>query len=228
MTSLVSLAIGVGCMLILYAGRHYAFGLANLVLASVALMWLVLSSEAPIVATLTRAVGRDPTFTARTWFWPVLLAEGMKQPVLGVGFGGYFNTPGNWLQETYGYVVGHNGLLDVFLETGLAGVLLTIAFHVALHRRLCYQLKTAFDSRVFGLCFLTVSWIANFSESLFLKNTSLIWTITILLAVVLLDPDRERLNHSQVDTKSKTRWASCDTSGEVPVPNQSPSAGIEQ
>jgi O-antigen ligase len=175
-------------MLFLFRMKNRAKRVATLLICAAAFIWVLLIVGGSFVQDVTQAVGRDPSFTGRTELWRMLLKIGARHPFLGAGYGGYFGTPGNEFQEVYGYVVGHNGLLDVFVELGAAGLILVLAFHLRFYRQFRWGLNSFFDWGVFGLCFLIMSWLLNFSESLFLKSTSYIWSISVLLSVVFSVP----------------------------------------
>ena len=78
------------------------------------------------------AIGKDMTFTGRTDLWDKLIYFGFKQnPFLGSGYGAFFGgSKTSWLLE---YVWGsaasaHCGYLQLFLETGIIGLLLFLGF----------------------------------------------------------------------------------------------------
>ena len=118
---------------------------------------------------LTQIVGRDSSFTGRTEFWQMLLGIGARHPFLGTGFGGYFGTPGNEFEKLYHANEGHNGLVDIFVELGMLGVILIIAFHLRFYKKFRGELINVLDWGVLGICLLVISWLTNFSESLFLN-----------------------------------------------------------
>jgi exopolysaccharide production protein ExoQ len=187
-TSIFCLVIGIASMLVLYKSIIHIKHVANLLFLGVAIIWVVLISGGSLIEGATRLVDRDPSFTGRTDMWKMLLDTGSRHPILGTGFGGYFGTPGNEFLEEHGYVVGHNGLLDIYVELGIVGVMLIVAFTLDLYTRFRRELAYRLDWGIFGICFLLISVLANFSESLFLNSTSYIWSFMILLSVVFSLP----------------------------------------
>lgn len=187
-TSILALIVTIVSIIFLYGMKNKARRVATLLICGVAFIWAFLILGGSNVREVTQALGRDSSFTGRIDLWRMLLGIGARHPILGAGFGGYFGTPGNEFQQVYGYVVGHNGLLDVYVELGIVGVMLVVAFHRGFYKRFCRELNSAFDWGVFGICLLVLSWLMNFAESLFFKSSSYIWTITVLLSIVFSRP----------------------------------------
>ncbi|MBE3142728.1 MAG: O-antigen ligase family protein [Planctomycetes bacterium] len=187
-TSILTLIVGIVSLLLMFRKKIGAKRMASLLICATAFTWVLFSFGGSIVEKATKALGRDPTFTGRTELWQILLEEGARHPLLGAGFGGYFGTPGNYYQEVTGTVSGHNGLLSVYVQLGIAGIILVVAFHLGFFRRFLRELDSAFSWGVFGICFLVLSLLENISESIFLYSTSYIWSITVLLSIVFSLP----------------------------------------
>jgi exopolysaccharide production protein ExoQ len=76
--------------------------------------------------------GRNPTLSGRTLIWSVLVESILKRPLLGYGYyafwlglkgeSGRVLYAANW---TFGYA--HNGILEIFLQLGLVGVVVFFA-----------------------------------------------------------------------------------------------------
>lgn len=79
----------------------------------------------------------DPTLTRRTDLWRHLLYSIYERPLLGSGWGAFWGTgeavnpihapPKTWFLDAAMINTAHNGYLDVVLQTGLVGLVLTIA-----------------------------------------------------------------------------------------------------
>ncbi|MBO4227684.1 O-antigen ligase [Bradyrhizobium neotropicale] len=72
---------------------------------------------------LVAVVGRDTTFTGRTYIWPVVLDAVWEKPLLG--FGSYAATADLIRPLLVGWIGSadaHNGYLDVLLGTGIVGL----------------------------------------------------------------------------------------------------------
>jgi exopolysaccharide production protein ExoQ len=79
---------------------------------------------------LMYSIGKDPTLTGRTTIWSSLVASVMKRPMLGYGYtafwGGMQGESANTaiLMHWPGMGYAENGVLELWLELGLAGVVL--------------------------------------------------------------------------------------------------------
>jgi exopolysaccharide production protein ExoQ len=77
------------------------------------------------VGELAGAVGRDTTLTGRTEIWPVAVDAVRAEPVLGYGYGAFWDSAAAEaarLEIGFAAAHAHNGVLDVALETGALGL----------------------------------------------------------------------------------------------------------
>jgi O-antigen ligase len=82
-------------------------------------------------ALLLPAVGKDPTLSERTVIWAAVWTTIAKQPVLGYGYGAFWTGlqgPSLNIVLISGWALAQaqNGFLDVWLQVGIAGVLLIL------------------------------------------------------------------------------------------------------
>ena len=96
-------------------------------------------------------MGRDPTFTGRTYIWDATLAEFSKSPLLGFGF--IDSTGYQLLTGIRGGTQAHSLLLTIM---GLAGVLGTILFFITIYFSFkgCKQLGTLSPSYIYASAFV--------------------------------------------------------------------------
>jgi exopolysaccharide production protein ExoQ len=137
------------------------------------LIWLF-STE--IVALL----GRDLTFTGRLPLWQALWSIAWKQSLLGYGFGAFWLESGRMIeldialmrQRFWWALHAHNGYLDIWLEIGLIGLVLTcILLIVALWRSLqMIQRKQAGSYLYFVCLFIIFLLLHNLSEAMLLEG----------------------------------------------------------
>jgi O-antigen ligase len=104
--------------------------------------WLGLLSVGMVVffmvneSTLLELLGKDPTLTGRTLFWPYVIDNIFNRPFLGWGYFGFW-TPFNPIalqiaeaikgdDNWYVWIIpnAHNGLLEALLEVGFVGTFL--------------------------------------------------------------------------------------------------------
>lgn len=187
-TSIAVLMGSIVSMLFLFRLKNAARKGATLLMCGVVLTWMSLLFGESVGLAITPMLGRDQSFTGRTQMWDMCLKAAAEHPFWGAGYGGYFGTPGNEFFEEHGVVQGHNGLLDVYVELGIVGIILVVGFHLSLYSRFRRQFGRNFDWAVFAICLLVMSLLTNFSESVFLNSQGYIWNITILLSVVLSLP----------------------------------------
>lgn len=197
-TSVSVLLVGTLFLLILYQMERTAKSISFLIIFVIFLVWILLTFYEPLVSVVTEILGRDETFTGRTDMWRMTLEAAARNPILGTGFGSYWGTTGNKIAEAFGgTVTGHNGLLDVYVETGIIGIILLLGFHLGFYGRFRKEINRNFDWAVFGICFLVIGLLCNYTESLFLRSSSYYWNITIFLSIIFsgkyLNKDRNDL-----------------------------------
>jgi exopolysaccharide production protein ExoQ len=105
-------------------------------------LWLVLLCFGTVIfflvneAMLFELLGKDPTLTGRTTFWPYVIDNIFNRPFLGWGYFGFW-TPFNPIalqiaeaikgdDNWYVWIIpnAHNGLLEILLEIGFVGTFL--------------------------------------------------------------------------------------------------------
>jgi O-antigen ligase len=181
-TSIATLVLVTSFLFVLYKNESRAGGVARLVVWGMVFGWVAMISMESFVEITTSLLGREATLTGRTELWTMALEDAWQKPILGTGFGGYFNT-GNEFTRTFGNT-GHNGLLDVFVETGIVGILLLVVFLWSFYKKARAELDENFVSGVFAIGILVISILTNYTESIFLKSSSYIWNVTVFLSVI--------------------------------------------
>lgn len=195
-TSKTSLVVSAMLFLILFFYRYFRFTgkttviFIDLVILVVgAVMTLVLSNWTELLT----AIGRDPTLTGRTPMWGVALSRLMERPLLGFGRGAFW-APGSPYALEAGKAVasgfvpphGHNGFVDLALDTGLIGILLfAISFVIAYFRALKLAYATLAPEKMWYLAFLMFFFMNNMTESFMLFRTNIYWTLYITSALSL-------------------------------------------
>ena len=181
-TSFAVSAIVVTAIIAVYRFRPAAKRLAMALCVGAVLGWLGMLSAQSFLAEAATLLGRDETLTGRTDIWALALSDARAHPILGSGFGGYFGTS-NTFTTTYGNT-GHNGVLDVYVETGIVGVAMLLAFLCAAFSSIRLALVEQFDLGAIALATLLANILSNFTESLFLKSSSYAWGMLVLLSVL--------------------------------------------
>jgi exopolysaccharide production protein ExoQ len=106
------------------------------------ILWIVIDN----FAMLTRLMGKDPTMSGRTQIWSAILDSGLKQPLLGFGYGAFWRGQNGeslniFLQTGFALWQGHNAFLDIWLDLGLVGLSLFLLTLVKACRDGFYCLK---------------------------------------------------------------------------------------
>lgn len=139
-------------------------------------------SQGSSVADLVSLVGRDETLTGRTDIWAELVPIVERNPVLGCGFGGF------WTSRTTAEAIvneAHNGYLEVLLQLGFIGLLITSMFLLSFGRSTARALAYDYDWASLCICFLLMAAVHNISETSFDSFTSHLMAMVLFLAVTL-------------------------------------------
>jgi exopolysaccharide production protein ExoQ len=180
-TLVLCLGLLLGLMLPRRSLAAKTYGMVAVFIIALAVV-LACVSITGVIPSLGKGVfGRDSTFTGRTGIWEELRTHAWQNPILGMGYHGFWGQrhPDSPLLSLINE--GHNGYLDVFLATGFVGLallFLVIASYVWKASREC---TGHFDWAVFKLVFLLMVIIHNFTESSFLRSSAHLWVLFIFL-----------------------------------------------
>jgi len=190
-TAIGFLIVGTASLLFLYRMKIYVRQMATFLILMVALGLLFLFFADSLVPIATDIFHRDATFTGRTDIWRLVLEVASRNPMLGVGYGGYWGLQDGMIYSTVGVREAHNGYLEVYLDAGMVGLALFFAFLLAHYLKALRKLNDAHDWGLFGICFLMMTLMHNFSESNFLRTSSYFWNSTVFLTVVFSARNRQ-------------------------------------
>jgi O-antigen ligase len=142
-----------------------------------------------IIGIATSILKRDVTLTGRSEIWRTLLDFASHNPVLGVGYGGFW-VPGDRELEalfTPQFILSqaHNGYIAIYVELGIVGIVLLSAFLLAYCGRIQREINHAFDWSVYGICLLPMSLLWNTSEVNYLQSPNYLWSTMVFLTIVL-------------------------------------------
>jgi exopolysaccharide production protein ExoQ len=165
-----------------------ALAFLSLALAAGGLIWFVMLNASNLLALL----GKNSTLTGRTVIWAAVLTSIVKHPVLGFGYSAFwigFKGEAVNLAVATGYAgLGNaeNGVLQLWLEVGLVGVVLLCLMLL----RTCKNAATCFRSNSPGyviwyiaLLFLTLLGLVDGDK--FMVPHEIEWTMYILADVGL-------------------------------------------
>jgi O-antigen ligase len=203
-TAIGILIAGIASLLFLYRMKNYSRHMATFIVIMVALGLLSLSISESLVKTVTSVFERNESFTGRTDIWRAVRAVASRNPLLGVGYGGYWGLQDEEIYSIVGVRQAHSGYLEVYLDSGLVGITLFFAFLLAHYLKTIRILNEAHDWGLFGICFLMIALIHGFTESNFLGPSSYLWNYIIFLTVVF--SSRSEHNNFGTLNKKEERW----------------------
>jgi len=186
-TSIVALFVGVGLLAALFWMRKKAIQPSPWVLGAAAAMVIAYGTLTPLLggATLGHmagAMGRDDTLTGRTDIWAAVMPTVLSNPLIGVGFGGYWTSA---TIDAVGENECHNGFLEVLLELGLIGLVLISAYVISCSRKATALLQQDFDWGCLWTCYIFMSLVHNVGESSVSTFCSQLTAIVLLLSGAL-------------------------------------------
>jgi O-antigen ligase len=182
------LIIGVASLLLLYRMKSKARQISTFLVFMVAGGLLCLTFADSLAPIVTSFFHRDASFTGRSDIWRMVIDVASRNPLLGVGYGGYWGLQDGEIFSTLLVREAHSGYLDVYLEVGIVGIVLLLAFLLSYHYRALRELNHAFDWGLFGICLLMMTLIHNFTESNFLRTSSYFWNVTVFVTIILSEP----------------------------------------
>jgi O-antigen ligase len=136
---------------------------------------------ASYLSSLTPALGREETFTGRTWIWEAVIPEFKRMPWLGHGFQSFWTTERRAM--VFGMPYAHNGYLDILLELGVVGLALYTAWVLSSVAKLRRMLAQDLDWASLALSFWIVVALYNYTESML---NSLAWQTTAVMTIITL------------------------------------------
>lgn len=203
MTSVSVAALAVGIFLHLQSLRSRPAAVRSFVrlvsLAIAGLVALIITHSLltfdvdSLFGTIITKFGRDITLTDRTYIWDDVYKAASGNPLLGVGFGGFWigreaNIPWN---ESMTWTLGqaHDGYIDTYLQVGLIGVGLLLMVLITTLPRLVATLASDYDFACFRITMLLTIIFVNITETTFLRGDHHMWFITMLVLWILPPPE---------------------------------------
>jgi O-antigen ligase len=139
------------------------------------------------LGVVIRTLGRDMTLSGRTNIWSEMLTIASKNPLLGVGFGGFWigrlaNIPWSTTM-TWALGQGHNGYLDTYLQIGWIGIFLLTAVILTACPKIIRSFAVNFEYGCFRMTFFVVILFVNIMETTFLRGDHALWFLFLLAAL---------------------------------------------
>lgn len=189
-SSWVVCAVLLGCLPLVATLRRPGAAPALLMLFGVVVpvmgAWL-LANPGPALT----ALGRDATLTGRTNLWPLVWRQILQRPWLGYGYSAFWRGlegPSGEIAKTVGeiFATAHQGVLNLWLDLGLAGVLLFgWTFLLNLRRSYATLGRQAGIDGAFPFIFMIFIVVSNLTESNILAQNSLTWVLYVTISIQL-------------------------------------------
>lgn len=133
---------------------------------------------------ITLAFDRDPTLTNRTVIWTFALQHIEMRPLLGYGYGIFWETLGQPLKALHA-VNAHNGYLNTLLDFGLAGFVLLLFLLVhTLWRAMGDVFRSGTWLASWPLAIVLATIFSNFTEVTLLGGYSLQWCLFVAVTTI--------------------------------------------
>jgi len=194
-TSLLALLVGVAVVGTLWLFRRGPItAVVTAFFAGTAAIWggFIAAFNPGIVLT---ALGKDPTLTGRTDIWAAVLRQSAASPMLGFGFGAFWekeSIPAQFIRKQTKWLVptAHNGWLDLLVQVGWIGVAL---FAVVLTVTLIMLIARTYslDDGYFSLAFMIVFLMLSLSESVLEQHNNLPWSLFVAIMALAFRPMRQ-------------------------------------
>lgn len=144
---------------------------------------------------LFNAIGKDATLTGRTDIWPLVLEKIAERPWLGYGFGAFWGKDFNaesayiWYALQWRVPDSHSGLLDLWLELGLIGVIYYLLGFVWVVIKGLVRLRFSQGAENFWpLIYITYLVMSNLTESTLMIQNNIFWVIYVMIAFTIQVP----------------------------------------
>lgn len=144
-------------------------------------------------------VGRNSSLTGRVPMWQYLFQNVIAlRPLQGYGFDSIWHLSGfrTGLGERVAWgtqvLIGDNGLIDIWLNLGLVGVVLMCGLLLlALVNSVKYLLRERTMLAAWPLLLLVFTLVANISLSLMLQSELFVWSVVLISQVILANNLKE-------------------------------------
>ena len=146
---------------------------------------IVMFSPDSFFGQIITFLGRDVTMTDRTYIWSDVYAAASKNPLLGVGFGGFWigrivNIPWN-AHMTWILGQAHSGYVDTYLQLGLVGALLLAGVLFTTLPGLLASLADDFDFGCLRITLFLTIVLVDMTESVYLRGDHHLWLILMIV-----------------------------------------------
>jgi exopolysaccharide production protein ExoQ len=149
-----------------------------------------------IMPLMLGLLGKDPEMSGRLPLWKAVVASAIKHPLLGYGYSAFWTglrgeSLNVYMATHFEIYQAQNGILEVWLELGLVGVVLVLLTFIqaAKDALICLQYDySAITNWYVSLFALTIFY--NIDETFLVAAHSLPWLLYLLVCIGLSDRSR--------------------------------------
>jgi exopolysaccharide production protein ExoQ len=142
----------------------------------------------PALVVVLEFFGRDPTLTARTDIWRYVIIAGEPTWLLGAGYGAGWQKAAPILAASPFLDPGnaHNGYLQGWLEIGVVGVGMALAYVVVAGRAALRQMAREPGHRTAVLAFAVVAYftIVNIAGPYIANHNDMLWATLVVVTIL--------------------------------------------
>jgi O-antigen ligase len=197
-SSLISTAgaLGVLALVLIYFWTANALLRAFLIvlLGIVVPVALFVAFWTPALVVVLEFFGRDPTLTARTDIWHYVIIAGQPTWLLGAGYGAGWQKAAPILAASPFMDPGnaHNGYLQGWLEIGVVGVGMALAYVVVTGRAALRVMAIAPGQRMAVLAFTVAAYFAivNIAGPYIANHNDMLWATLVVVTILTLRRQR--------------------------------------
>jgi len=158
------------------------------------------------LGSLILSLGRDLTFTDRTFIWSDIFDVSSKHSIFGVGYGGFWigelaNIPfSHGLTWTLGQA--HNGFVDAHLQLGWAGIIIIAIMILWTYKNTTNAMVFNEQNSSFRFALLSIIMLTNVTESTLIRAFHNQWLLFLSISIILPDNNQKAneglLNSSRI------------------------------
>lgn len=213
-TSILCLMLVVGLFAVLFHLRNRIqqimrwLLIGSLALGAVALVLQISGSS--LQAVVAESFDKDATLSDRSYLWEDVIRIGMKNPMIGSGYGGF------WVESIYAQLSdkvdnapkeAHNGYLETFANLGFIGLGLLAFVIIQSLVSAASTIRSDFEYGCLRLSILIMVVVMNWSEATFPRGMHLWWFGFLVVAVYAREwVDWPRTHAPEEDVEKGFAW----------------------
>jgi len=213
-TALLASLMSIGLFLVIRVFRRFPFLRIPVMYFFVAGISGFLFCMFVIPEAMLELIGKDPTLTGRTDIWDLLIMSIKEKPLLGYGYGVYWQDPlgpSYWVRTAleWGVPSAHNGWIETWLSVG-AVVVGLFALHFVITLLLALDRIKNGGVETYWVVLSTLVFLGvSMSESMILAQNDLGWVIFVATSAKLFARDkpfwRDKSGKNLLDRRGTTR-----------------------